>query len=155
MVTREAVEADMPRVCDLNDVVQRLHADQRPDLYRWPPEASGRLAVLEKARLAPAWRLWVADIGGRLVGYVATELQEKPETALRKPHREGHIHHISVAADRRRSGVGRALAGRAIEGLREQQADRITVGYWAFNEPSRALFASLGFQPSSIFAELV
>ena len=83
MLIREAVEADMPLICDLNDVVQQLHADQRPDLYRWPPDPAGRLAILDKARSAPAWRLWVAETDGGLVGYIATELQEKPETALR------------------------------------------------------------------------
>ena len=144
----------MPLVCALNDVVQRLHADHRPDLYRWPPEAEGRRAILDKARTETAWRLWVAEGDNDLGGYVATELQEKAKTALRLPHREGHIHHISVSPDRRRAGVGRALAKRAIQGLRDQGADRITVGYWAFNQPSRALFASLGFEPASIFAEL-
>ena len=154
MKIREAVEADMPDVCRLNDVVQRLHATLRPDLYRWPPEEKGRLAILNKARIEAAWRLWVADSDRAIAGYVATELMKKPETALRIAHTEGHIHHISVAPNLRRCGVGGALARRAIEGLREQGADRITVGYWTFNEPSRALFASLGFEPASVFAEL-
>ena len=79
---------------------------------------------------------------------------EKPETALRKPHKEGHIHHISVEPAYRRKGVGRALASQAVKALRRLEADRITVGYWTFNEPSRALFASLGFEPASVFAEL-
>lgn len=145
----------MPRVCALNDLVQRLHADRRPDIYRWPAEPNGRLAILEKARTNPAWRLWVADAGGDVHGYVATELMEKPETALRKPHTEGHIHHISVDPAFHRKGVGGALAKQAITALKEQRADRITVGYWPFNEPSEALFRSLGFQPSSVCAELV
>ena len=144
----------MANVCRLNDVVQRLHATRRPDLYRWPPEGEGRLAILNKARTEPAWRLWVADSDGVITGYVATELMTKPDTALRIAHSEGHIHHISVAPDRRRCGVGGALARRAVEGLREQGADRITVGYWTFNEPSCALFTSLGFAPASVFAEL-
>lgn len=154
MLIREAIEADMPRVCALNDIVQRLHADQRPDIYRWPAEAEGRLAILEKARLDPAWRLWVADAGDDLRGYLATELMEKSETALRKPHTEGHIHHISVDPAFHRQGVGSALAMQAIAALKDQRADRITVGYWAFNSPSEALFRTHGFQPSSIYAEL-
>ena len=154
MLIRKAVEADMPGVCGLNDVVQRLHAEARPDIYRWPPEPEGRLAIQSKALTGPAWRICVAEVDGALVGYVATELMEKPETALRKAHAEGHFHHIAVSRDHRRKGLGRALAVRAIDGLRDQQADRITVGYWAFNDPSRALFASLGFAPASVFAEL-
>jgi len=151
---RNAVEADTQDVCALNDVVQRLHADHRPNIYRWLPEPAGRLALLEKARTEAAWRLWVADNGVGLRGYVATEMMDKAETALRKPHREGHIHHISVDPAHHRAGFGRALAKRVIEALQDQGADRITVGYWSFNEPSRALFASLGFQPSSVYAEL-
>jgi len=154
MLIREAVETDMPRICGLNDVVQKLHADRRADIYRWPPEAEGRLAILDKARTDPAWRLWVADADDGLLGYIATELMEKTESALRKPHTEGHIHHISVDPAARRRGVGAALATHAIVALKEQYADRITVGYWAFNKPSEALFCSLGFQPSSIYAEL-
>ena len=154
MLIREAVEADMPRVCALNDVVQKLHAEARPDIYRWPAEADGRRIILDKARVEPAWRLWVAEEQDVLLGYVATELMEKSETALRRPHFEGHIHHISIDPARHRTGVGRALASHAVDGLREQNADRITVGYWAFNGPSEALFASLGFRPASIYAEL-
>lgn len=154
MLIREAGEADMPRICALNDVVQRLHADHRPDLYRWPAEPEGRLAILYKALTEPAWRLWVADAGGDLHGYVATELMDKAETALRKPHTEGHIHHISVDPAFHREGVGSALAKQAIAGLTEQRADRITVGYLAFNKPLQALFDSLGFEPASVYAEL-
>ncbi len=155
LTIREAAQADMPRVCVLNDVVQNLHADHRPDIYRWPAEPEGRLAILNKARTEPAWRLWVADAGDNLQGYVATELMEKAETALRKLHKEGHIHHISVDPAFQRMGVGRALAKHAIAALKKQGADRITVGYWAFNKPSEALFRSQGFRPSSIYAELV
>ena len=155
MLIREAVEADMPRICALNDVVQRLHADHRPDVYRRPAEPEGLLTILNKARTEPAWRLWVAEPEIDVQGYVATELIEKSETALREPHSEGHIHHISVDPAARRNGVGRALAQHAIAVLREQRADRITVGYWAFNKPSEALFGSLGFEPASVYAELV
>ena len=144
----------MPRVCALNGVVQRLHADRRPDIYRWTVEAEGRLAILNKARTEPAWRLWVADMEGDVHGYIATELMEKTETALRKPHTEGHIHHISVDPAFHRKGVGGALARQAIAALKDQRADRITVGYWAFNKPSEALFRSLGFQGFSVYAEL-
>lgn len=133
---RNAVEADMQDVCALSDVVQRLHADRRPNIYRWPPEPAGRLALLENARTDAALRLWVADDGVGLRGYVATEMMDKAETALRKPHREGHIHHISVDPAHHRAGFGRALAKRAIQTLQGQVADRITVGYWSFNEPS-------------------
>lgn len=154
MLIREAVEVDMPRICELNDVVQKLHAEARPNVYRWPAEPEGRSAILEKARVEIAWRLLVAEADGRLQGYVATELIDKPESALRKQHREGHIHHISVDPARHRTGIGQALARQAIYCLSEQGADRITVGYWSFNTSSEALFASLGFQPSSIYAEL-
>ncbi len=153
MLIREAVEADMPRISALNDVVQRRHAVHRPDVYRWPAEPEGRLAILNMARSEPAWRLWVAEPESDVQGYVATELIEKTETALRKPHYEGHIHHISVDPAARRKGVGRALAQHAIAALKEQRADRITVGYWAFNKPSEALFGSLGFEPASVYAE--
>ena len=156
MITIRRAEAqDMDRICALNDVVQRLHADHRPDLYRWPAEPEGRRALLEKARVEAAWRLLVADEAGGVVGYLATELIDKPAHALRVAHTEGHIHHISVDAGCRERGVGRALVAAGVAELRGQQADRITVGYWAFNTPSRGLFAASGFQPATVTAELV
>ncbi len=85
----------------------------------------------------------MADAGDDLYGHLAIELMEKPETAFRKPHTEGHIHHISVDPAAHRTSVGRALAKHAIAA---PGADRITAGYWTFNKPSEVLFCSVGFQ---------
>ena len=153
MEIRIAVEADMQAVYALNDVVQGLHARARPDLYKAVVEEAGRKALFEKARTDADWRLFVADLSGVIAGYVATERIEKPDSPFRCAHVEGHIHHICVRADQRRSGVGRALATHAADELRRRGVDRLTVSAWAFNEASLGLFRSIGFAPAVVTLE--
>lgn len=154
LVVAPAGAGDMAAVLALNDVVQRLHAERRPDLYRLDADPDGRHAILENARTDARWRLWVAHAAGTVAGYLSTELIERVGTALKRAHTEGHLHHLCVDPAWRRQGIGTRLVAQATADLRAAGADRITVAYWLFNDPARRTFEAAGFRPATVVAEL-
>jgi len=151
---RLAVATDLPAIERLCDVVQGLHAEVRPDVFRIPVDNDSRRAFLDRAISDDLWRLWVAETEGKTVAYLMTEVLHK-EGPIRPPHTEGHLHQICVAPEFRRNGIGMALIQSAIAELETQKTDRITVAYWTFNSASMALFEAVGFAPFLITSEFV
>ncbi len=154
VVIRDAVREDLPVVLELNEVVQSLHVTACPDVFKAVEDTDALLAILTNAVCDDGWGLWVACIDGLVVGCIMTELNSKLETALSLAHIEGHIHHVCVSEHHRRLGVGSQPVDQAIKTLRKAKPQRVTVGYWSFNEASKRLFESRGFKSALVIAEL-
>ena len=83
----------------------------------------------------------VATSNGSLAGYVAWWVQAEA--------RHGEIDILAVARSARRQQCGRRLAQHAIDAMRSEGVDVISIGTGgdAFHAPARALYESLGFTP--------
>ncbi|MEM0351210.1 MAG: ribosomal protein S18-alanine N-acetyltransferase [Archaeoglobaceae archaeon] len=81
--------------------------------------------------------LLVADIGGKVVGYVVTMEVDKVT---------GKIVSIAVRKDFRGRGIGEALLRKAIERLRSRGKTRITLEVRVSNKPAQELYKKLGFK---------
>jgi len=78
----------------------------------------------------------VAEEEGRLVGVIMGAWDG----------RRGWLHHLAVAPNRRRQGVGRALV-RTVEGrLRERGCLKVNLLVFRENESARRFYESLGYQ---------
>jgi hypothetical protein len=101
-------DADAQSVSALNEQVQAVHAAAFPGRFKppgpdtFPPEAVRTLLV--EARTV----LFVAHVDSVAASYVCAEVVRRPETPFQYAYEMIYIHHISVAADFRRRGVGRA-----------------------------------------------
>jgi len=146
--------SDLPDIERLSDIVQSLHSEARPDVFRMPVDTDGRRAFLETAISDTQWRVWLAKLNGKTVGDAMGEVFHK-DGPIRHPHIEGHLHQICVDPDFRRQGLGLALTRHAVKDLQSQDIDRITVAYWEFNAASRALFSAAGFTPVMTTSELM
>lgn len=82
-----------------------------------------------------AERIWVAEVDGRVVGFVGLIVDGS----------RGELEPIVVAPDARRSGVGRALAEHVIAAARELGLRRIDVRPVARNDNAIRFFHDLGF----------
>ena len=78
---------------------------------------------------------FVAEAEGQIVG------------AILAGHdgRRGMISHTAVLPDCRRRGVGRRLAGAALEALRAQGINKVCLVVFARNEAGNAFWAKMGF----------
>ncbi|WP_314411199.1 GNAT family N-acetyltransferase [Streptomyces kroppenstedtii] len=91
----------------------------------------------------------VAELGGRLVGYVRLGFP----TPLASNAHVRQIQGLAVADEARGHGVGRALVRAAVEEARRRGARRITLRVLGHNTPARRLYESEGFAVEGIQLE--
>jgi ribosomal protein S18 acetylase RimI-like enzyme len=95
----------------------------------------------------------LAEIGGRAVGYVWFEFQERPQTAFMRPVRRIYVQHIAVHEDARRSGVASALMRALEDAARAKSVNRIVLDVWVANEDAQEFFRAKGFAPFNFVLE--
>src|ERR1035438_5605454 len=106
---RQATSADIEALVALNQVVQELHAELEPENFSSVVDADEVRAFFSD-RLADAdSEINLAELGGRPVGYIWSETQQRPQTPFSPARRRIYVHHIAVESDVRRAGVASAL----------------------------------------------
>jgi ribosomal protein S18 acetylase RimI-like enzyme len=88
-------------------------------------------------------RLLVAESDGRIVGYILGELHSRKP--IYPAGRYGFISDLSVTADYRRQGIGRALALAVLDWFRLHRVTAVELFAAEANPVSLAFWRSLGF----------
>jgi len=147
LIIRNASTADHQAISLLCAQVDALHVHSRPDAFQGPPRT--RSIAFPRERLAEAdAAVFVADIGGAVVGFARVKLGRPPGDAMYRPRVFAYVEEVVVSSDHRRLGVGRALM-HALEGwARERKVDQIELTVWEFNEEARKFYESLGYATS-------
>ncbi|HLH48362.1 MAG TPA: GNAT family N-acetyltransferase [Roseiarcus sp.] len=138
---RPASEADIDALIRLNDAVQSLHAELYPDEFKPRPDASALRAFFAAHLSAIA----LAELDGAAVGYVWREAQSRPETPFSPARPRLFVHHLAVAAQARRRGVGTALMRYVEQDAARQGLSEIALGVWTRNRDALAFFQARGF----------
>ena len=95
MSVRAATETDLDALGALSVEIQRLHEENRPDLFRAPDEAALRSFLADQ--LASGAVVLVADHCGTAAGYLLAELNTRPASPFRHASKSLYVHHIAVA----------------------------------------------------------
>lgn len=142
---RQATKSDVHELVRLNALVQLLHARLYPNLFTSKPDSAELTRFF--AELAAADKHWIGVVEGTegLLGYVWIEVHERGSTTFTKSVRRLHIHHIAVASDQRRKGVGSALLNWVFDQARAAGISEVTVEHWAANTEAHAFFSRKGF----------
>ncbi len=149
---RQATAADVEQIAGLILTVQELHVAARPDIFK-PMQVTDALIAEIVGRLsAPGEVYFVAEVDGELVGYVYLILRERPENLYTYAMRLVVVDQIAVAPQYRSKGCGEALMQQVSAWGKQQQADRIALSVWSFNERAAAFYQRLGF---SVFLQQV
>lgn len=112
-----------------------------------PPSASEMAERIERITATHPWL--VAEIDERVAGFAyATNHRE------RAAYRWAADVTVYVAAERRRSGVGRALYERLLGLLADQGLHVACAGITLPNEPSVRLHESMGFVPVGVYRRI-
>jgi GNAT superfamily N-acetyltransferase len=95
-------------------------------------------------QLAPggAWRCWVAESDGAVVGTVWLQRIEKLPNPVGHPGYHGYVSSVYVTADRRGAGIGSALLAAC---LAQCEAEGIDAVFLWPTELSRSLYQRHGF----------
>lgn len=89
-----------------------------------------------------AWRCWVADEAGRIVGHLWLQLIEKVPNPAPELERHAYITNIYVDPSARGAGLGEQLVDAALAFCQEERVDSAIL--WP-TEKSRTLYARHGF----------
>lgn len=147
---RQAQSTDLPALVRLNGVVQDLHVQMAPSIYRddWQ---EAELARCWAARLSdPRHLVLVGEIDGGVAGVLWAEVLKRPQSELAQMRRRLHVHQLVVAEAARRRGLARALLSH-IEALAAREGhDSVTLDARAENAAAQAVFRRLGYQPQSV-----
>lgn len=144
---REAAPSDAPRIAELAQEVQTLHAAALPATFKpanadtFPPD------VIRERMATPDHRFWVAVDGDDVVGYVYATVQLDPESPWRYATTIVMLDQMCVTARCRRRGVGRALVNAVHALAADVGAREVRLNVWTFNEAARAFYRRCGFEP--------
>jgi ribosomal-protein-alanine N-acetyltransferase len=91
-------------------------------------------------------RILVGYVAAEPVGYVYAELIRQGGSVLRLPFDYVYVNHVAVASAQRRRGYGSRLLRAVADLIHADGLSGVALDVWAFNEPARAFYASLGFE---------
>ena len=140
---RFATAADLDTLAQLNQFVQSVHAELYPDDFNTAVDAEGLKALLAP-RLA---NVAIAELDCAPAGYIWFEMQTRPASPFSPARRRLYVHHLSVAPDARRRGVGDALMAHAEAYTESEELGEIALSHWAANTGAQNFFAAQGFAP--------
>jgi GNAT superfamily N-acetyltransferase len=147
-IERAGVE-HAPVIAELNQHVHTLHVEAEPGQFRalTPEDARPTFATMLQDN-DPV--VFVATRDDRSVGYIWAEEVQRPDNPFTSPWRVLYVHHIAVAPEERRSGVGRALVAAVADEGRRRGVNSLGLDHWSFNETAARFFEALGFEPYNV-----
>jgi len=131
----EAVMAITAEVFEPSSIDARIEAMLGRPAESW---RDVKCATVRKELTEHGEDCFVAEIDGRVVGYVTTVVQ--------RPASRGWIPNLAVAADSQGLGVGRMLLERALGHFRSLGLAQAKIETMASNPVGRHLYPSLGFR---------
>ena len=146
MNIRQAVLSDSLLLSSLCVDVQRLHAENHPDLFKMPLGDDFAVTFFEELLVDPTTRIFVAEEDQRAVGYIFCKWLERPESVFTYPNRFLQVEHISVSPEVQRQGVGAALLKRVEQLAWEIGVTKIQLDSWSFNTEAHTFFEKNGFK---------
>ena len=95
-------------------------------------------------------QLFVAEVEGRIAGFVCVWLEREPESYLTNLAPYAYISDLVVLPAYRRHGLGSALLARAAAFAKEQRAPALCINVLARNAAAWALYGKAGFREYEI-----
>ncbi len=150
LTIRRAEQRDARALGALGAALMRTHYAFDPQRFLAAGEGAerGYAAFLSSQLEDDDAVVLVAEVDGRVVGYVYAGLEPMSWKELRGP--AGFIHDVLVEDDGRGTGAGTALIEAAIAWLRDHDAARVMLWTAERNEDALRLFARLGFRRTMI-----
>jgi GNAT superfamily N-acetyltransferase len=146
MNIRQATVEDSFLLSSLSRDVQRLHAQNHPEIFKMPGSDDFAVSFFEGMLADPTVYILIAVDKGMAVGNLVCKLIERPESPFTFAARTLHIDQISVRPNAQGNGAGRALVEQAEILARDLNVKRIDLDSWDFNLGAHAFFERMGYQ---------
>lgn len=145
MKIRKAIATDSLLLSLLCVDVQRLHAENHPEIFKLPQSDDFATSFFDEMLADPTTRIYIAEEEQRAIGYIFCKLFERPEGPFTYASRFLQIEHISVRPEAQQNGVGTALLKQVEKLARELGVTKIQLNSWDFNTKAHTFFERYGF----------
>jgi ribosomal protein S18 acetylase RimI-like enzyme len=146
MNIRRAVSKDNVLLSSLSMDVQRLHAENYPDIFKMPQNDDFAVAFFDEMLVDPVTMIFIAEENGNALGYMMCKLIERVENPFTFATSHLLVDQISVRPEAQGKGVGKALIEQAEVLVKELNVSRIQLDSWGFNTSAHAFFEKMGFE---------
>jgi GNAT superfamily N-acetyltransferase len=143
---RRLTVGDFPAYAALVNEIDAFHYQALPRLITPPSQSRPRASEYEAAIRDPDQRLFGADAGNALRGFVHAQLFHGSGGRVHRPLRYISVELIGVARGSRRKGIGRALMAAVIEWARSRKVKVVHLGVYEFNRNAASFYQRLGFK---------
>jgi ribosomal protein S18 acetylase RimI-like enzyme len=143
---RRATPDDLDALASLRPWVHDKHARAHPESFKVSEHGAARREA--EAWLAqPNTYVLIATRDGEPVGYLRTEIFDRPERELMHARRMLYFDQIAVKESARGEGHGKRLIEAGVGLARDLGIGIVELDVYAFNAEARAFFLSQGFEP--------
>lgn len=146
---REATIEDYDDLCRLFDQVDAMHRESLPDIFQEPDRPARSRDYFNRLIRVPSIALFVAEVSGRVAGFVHVMVENAPDFSLFVPRRYVTVDNLVVDREHRRQGIGRALMGKVHEWAQEKGATSIQLNVYEFNQAAIDFYCALGYETLS------
>lgn len=151
MLLRALTKTDYPAMLELFRELDQLHVEARPDYFVHRDEVYPQ-EHYEAAIIDPECLLMGAfDEAGIMLGLVRATLWK--ESGMVKTIKTVCLDDIFVVREFRRRGIASALYEKVERWAKEQDAARIDLHVWDFNQDALALYRTFGMKPQRYVME--
>ncbi len=148
---RKATMKDAERVNELRKMVNDIHVEGRPDIFR-----PGFCQELQDQVMnyidQENFGILLEEQDGEIRGMVMLDWIDRPESPYNRARKFCHVAEIAVDERFRRMGVGKALMEGMKTECRKRGVKRIELDVWAFND-ALAFYEAEGFTVFRRFME--
>ena len=150
---RPARREELPRVNELRRMVNDVHVDGRPDIFK-PGFGQALIDHLYEEFDSDQSDVIVAVLDGDIAGFATVQYIRKPETPYTLPRDFYRVEEFGVDSACRRRGVATALVDYIRRDARAKGFPRIELDAWAFNEGAITFYKGAGFKPFRVYFEM-
>lgn len=147
---RKAKPEHATEIFRLSDAVQERHAENHPDIFKYPTDISEVEGFFRERICAQDNSIFIATHSDHTVGYVWCTIQKMKENPFKYGRDMIYIHQISVDPKYQRKGVGRKLLEAVGRLAREENIQCLALDTWEFNIEAHSFFEQFGFSRYNI-----
>lgn len=153
-MVRYATREELERVNELRKMVNEVHCNGRPDIFK-----GGFCKELQEYILT-LWENDNSDVivvirDGEICGFACVDYVERPESPYNLARRFYHINEFCVDEKYRRQGVAIELFEFIKKEAATKNFDKIELDMWEFNDGALKFYESVGFRTYRRFMEFV
>ena len=144
---------ELARVNEIRSMVNDVHVNGRPDIFR-PGFGEALQNHVYEEYDDPDADIIVALSDGVIAGFATVQYIRKPETPYTLPRDFYRVEEFGVDSAFRRRGVATALVKYMKQDARSKGFPRVELDASAFNEGAIAFYKGAGFNPFRVYFEM-